>query len=79
MLGGFAASVHVAMMVFVNYNLHPPRPSLLQVVSDVAVASSQSLPPYLAALYARVVVLQLQGVLLPAACTGSYAFQSEVR
>lgn len=64
-----------------NTDLTPMRlssPKHLQVVSDVAVASSQSLPPYLAALYARVIVLQMQGVLVPPACTGAYAFEGQV-
>ena len=54
-----------------------PSSMIVQVVSDVAVASSQSLPPYLAALYARVIVLQMQGVLVPPACTGAYAFEGQ--
>ena len=51
-----------------------------QVISDVAIASSQAglLPPLLSVMYARVAALQFEGGILPAACTGAYPFQSQV-
>ena len=51
----------------------------LQTVSQAAPASAAALPPFLATLFRGVAVLQLDGVLLPPACTGAYAFESEVR
>ena len=51
----------------------------LQTVSQAAPASAASLPPLLATIFRGVAVLQLDGVLLPPACTGAYAFESEVR
>ena len=50
----------------------------LQTVSQAAPASAAALPPFLATLFRGVAVLQLDGVLLPPACTGAYAFESEV-
>lgn len=51
----------------------------LQTVSQAASASAAALPPFLATMFRGVAVLQLDGVLLPPACTGSYAFESQVR
>ena len=51
----------------------------LQTVSQAAPASAAALPPFLATLFRGVAVLQLDGVLLPPACTGAYAFESDVR
>ena len=53
---------------------HPPSP---QVISDVAAVASPSLPPLLRSLYSSVAVLQLQGALLPPACTGAYPFETQ--
>lgn len=51
----------------------------LQTVSQAAPASAASLPSFLALCFRGVSVLQLDGVLLPPACTGAYAFESQVR
>lgn len=51
----------------------------LQTVPQAAPASAAALPPFLATLFRGVAVLQLDGVLLPPACTGAYAFESQVR
>ena len=51
----------------------------LQTVSQAAPASAASLPPLLASIFRGIAVLQLDGVLLPPACTGAYAFESSVR
>ena len=48
-----------------------------QVVSDAAMVVSPSLPALIARLYSVVAVLQLQGVLLPPACTGAAPFETE--
>lgn len=50
----------------------------LQVVSDAAALVSPSLPPLIARLYTSVAVLQLQGILIPPACTGSHPFEIEL-
>lgn len=47
-------------------------------MSDAAEAVSPSLPPLIARLYSAVAVLQLQGILLPPACTGSLPFGTEL-
>lgn len=49
-----------------------------QVVSNAATVSSPSLVPLLASFFRAAAVLQLEGVLLPPACTGAYPFESEV-
>ena len=51
----------------------------LQTVSQAAPASAAALPPVIIALFRGLAVLQLDGVLLPPACTGAYAFESQVR
>lgn len=51
----------------------------LQTVAQAAPASAASLPAFLSTLFRGIAVLQLDGVLLPPACTGSYAFESQVR
>ena len=50
----------------------------LQTVAQAAPSSAAALPPFLATLFRGLAVLQLDGVLLPPACTGAYAFESEV-
>ena len=50
----------------------------VQTVSQAAPASAASLPPLLATVFRGIAVLQLDGVLLPPACTGAYAFESQV-
>ena len=54
------------------------RAACLQVVSSAATVSSPSLAPLLASLFRAAAALQLQGVLMPPACTGAYPFESEV-
>ena len=51
----------------------------LQTVAQAAPASAAALPSFLANVLRGVAVLQLDGVLLPPACTGAYAFESQVR
>lgn len=51
----------------------------VQTVSQAAPVSAASLPPFLATLFRGLSVLQLDGVLLPPACTGAYAFESQAR
>lgn len=55
----------------------PAHPHTPQVVSQVARVSSASLPPLMRSLYTAVSVLQLQGIVLPPACTGAYPFELE--
>ena len=50
----------------------------LQTVSQAAPASADALPSFLATIFRGIAVLQLDGVLLPPACTGAYAFESQV-
>lgn len=50
----------------------------LQTVSQAAPAFDSSLPSALTTLFNGLAALQVQGILLPSACTGSYAFQTEV-
>lgn len=50
----------------------------MQVVSNSATLSSPSLVPIIASLFRAAAVMQLQGVLMPPACTGAYPFESEV-
>lgn len=50
----------------------------LQTVAQAAPASAAALPPFLATVFRGLAVLQLDGVLLPPACTGAYAFESQV-
>jgi hypothetical protein len=49
-----------------------------QVVASAAAVTSTTLPPMITALYRILVVLQLQNVLLPPACTGDYPFFNSV-
>ena len=51
----------------------------LQTVAQAAPVSAAALPPFLATIFRGIAVLQLDGVLLPPACTGAYAFESQVR
>lgn len=48
-----------------------------QVVSNAGAVTAASLPPLIRRLYSAVAALQLEGVLLPPACTGAYPFEQE--
>jgi hypothetical protein len=50
----------------------------VQIVSQVSRVVSTSVPPLLATIYRGVALIQLQGIILPPACTGAYAFEQEV-
>jgi hypothetical protein len=50
----------------------------VQIVSQVSRVVSTSVPPLLATVYRGVALIQLQGIVLPPACTGAYPFEQEV-
>jgi len=50
----------------------------VQVVSQVARASSSELPTLMRTVYSAVALIQLEGIVIAPACLGTYAFQSEV-
>lgn len=51
---------------------------VVQTLSQVARVSSSRLPVLLRATFRAVALIQLQGIVLPPACTGVFAFQQEV-
>lgn len=50
----------------------------VQVVSQVARASSSELPTLMRTVYSAVALIQLEGIVIAPACLGTYAFESEV-
>ena len=73
LVGGTVASGVKHILILCIWSLQT-----IQIVSQVSRVASPSLPPLMKAVYAGVSLIQLQGILLPPACTGAYAFETEV-
>jgi hypothetical protein len=50
----------------------------VQTVAQAAPPSSSSLPSFIKTIFRSIQAIQLQGIVLPPACTGEYAFAAEV-